>query len=488
MKKIFYNSCLLAMLFLFNTCARNPVTGKRQVVLMSEAQEIAMGQEADPQIVAQYGLYDDKALQAFITEKGKAMAAISHRPNLNYEFKIVDSEILNAFAVPGGYVYFTRGIMAHFNNEAEFAGVLGHEIGHIAYRHTVVQQSKQVFGQLGLIAGLIIKPELGRFAEQASQGLGLLFLKFGRDAERESDQVGVEYSSKINYDAHQMAGFFNTLQRQGEASGAQELPDFLSTHPNPGDRNIATDKLATEWQAKLKLTNPKINRNEYLRRIEGLIYGEDPRQGYLENSVFYHPELKFQFNVPTGWKYQNTPQRVQMAPQDGQALMFLTAGPGKTLQEAGQNVLQQNNLQLVDSRETTVNGLNTLIIVADSKPDPQQQQQQQQAQPIRTISYLIQYGNAIYHILGVSATSTFNNYQGFFTSTMQSFRQLTDAAKINKQPQRVRIKTVAANATLEQALRGFKVPENRIEELSIVNGMQRNAAVTKGMLIKVIEP
>jgi predicted Zn-dependent protease len=488
MKKIFYNSCLLAMLFLFNTCARNPVTGKRQVVLMSEAQEIAMGQEADPQIVAQYGLYDDKALQAFITEKGKAMAAISHRPNLNYEFKIVDSEILNAFAVPGGYVYFTRGIMAHFNNEAEFAGVLGHEIGHIAYRHTVVQQSKQVFGQLGLIAGLIIKPELGRFAEQASQGLGLLFLKFGRDAERESDQVGVEYSSKINYDAHQMAGFFNTLQRQGEASGAQELPDFLSTHPNPGDRNIATDKLATEWQAKLKLTNPKINRNEYLRRIEGLIYGEDPRQGYLENSVFYHPELKFQFNVPTGWKYQNTPQRVQMAPQDGQALMFLTAGPGKTLQEAGQNVLQQNNLQLIDSRETTVNGLNTLIIVADSKPDPQQQQQQQQAQPIRTISYLIQYGNAIYHILGVSATSTFNNYQGFFTSTMQSFRQLTDAAKINKQPQRVRIKTVAANATLEQALRGFKVPENRIEELSIVNGMQRNAAVTKGMLIKVIEP
>jgi predicted Zn-dependent protease len=486
MKKISYNCCLLAMLFLFNTCAKNPVTGKRQVVLMSEAQEIAMGQEADPQIVAQYGLYDDKALQAFITEKGKAMAAISHRPNLNYEFKIVDSEILNAFAVPGGYVYFTRGIMAHFNNEAEFAGVLGHEIGHIAYRHTVVQQSKQVFGQLGLIAGLIIKPELGRFAEQASQGLGLLFLKFGRDAERESDQVGVEYSSKINYDAHQMAGFFNTLQRQGEASGAQELPDFLSTHPNPGDRNIATDKLATEWQAKLKLTNPKINRNEYLRRIEGLIYGEDPRQGYLENSVFYHPELKFQFNVPTGWKYQNTPQRVQMAPQDGQALMFLTAGPGKTLQEAGQNVLQQNNLQLVDSRETTVNGLNTLIIIADSKPDPQPQQQQ--AQPIRTISYLIQYGNAIYHILGVSATSTFNNYQGFFTSTMQSFRQLTDAAKINKLPQRVRIKTVTANSTLEQALRGFKVPESRIEELSIVNGMQRNAAVTKGMIIKVIEP
>lgn len=483
MKQLTYNCCLIASLFLFNTCARNPVTGKRQVVLMSEAQEIAMGQEADPQIVAQYGLYDDKNLQAFITEKGKAMAAISHRPNLNYEFKIVDSEILNAFAVPGGYVYFTRGIMAHFNNEAEFAGVLGHEIGHIAYRHTVVQQSKQLFGQLGLIAGIIIRPELGRFAEQASQGLGLLFLKFGRDAERESDQLGVEYSSKINYDAHQMAGFFNTLQRQGEASGAQELPDFLSTHPNPGDRNVTTNKLATEWQKKLNLTNPQINRNNYLKRIEGLIFGEDPRQGYMENSVFYHPELKFQFNIPQGWKYQNTPQRVQMAPQDGQALMFLTLAPGKTLQEAGQAVLQQNNLQVIDSRETSVNGLNTLILVADSKQDPQQQQQQQ---PIRTISYLIQYGTTIYHILGVSAASTFNNYQGFFTSTMQSFRQLTDVAKLNKKPDRIRIKTVAANGTLDQALRGFRVPESKLEQLSLVNGMKRTDAVTKGMLIKVI--
>ena len=142
MKNYILISFLAASVFAFNNCARNPVTGKRQVVLMSEEQEIAMGKEADPQIVAQFGLYQDQALQAFITEKGKAMAAISHRPNLNYEFKIVDSEVLNAFAVPGGYVYFTRGIMAHFNNEAEFAGVLGHEIGHIAARHSVEQQGQ----------------------------------------------------------------------------------------------------------------------------------------------------------------------------------------------------------------------------------------------------------------------------------------------------------------------------------------------------------
>ena len=156
---------------------------------MSEAQEIAMGKEADPHIVAQYGLYKDDALQAFITQKGKEMAAISHRPNLNYEFKIVDSDVLNAFAVPGGYVYFTRGIMAHFNNEAEFAGVLGHEIGHIAARHSVEQQRNQILGQVGLMAGIILSPQLAQLGEAASQSLGLLFLKFGRDAERESDKL-----------------------------------------------------------------------------------------------------------------------------------------------------------------------------------------------------------------------------------------------------------------------------------------------------------
>ena len=483
MKKII-SFGLLAGIFIINSCAKNPVTGKRQVVLMSEAQEIAMGQEADPQIIAQYGLYEDSTLQRFINEKGKAMAAISHRPNLQYNFRVVDSDILNAFAVPGGYVYFTRGIMAHFNNEAEFAGVLGHEIGHITARHTVVQQSKQVFGQLGLIAGLIIKPELGQFAEQASQGLGLLFLKFGRDAERQSDQLGVEYSSKINYNAHEMAGFFNTLKRQSQSAGAEELPDFLSTHPNPDDRNVSVNKLATEWQQKLNITNPQVNRDTYLRRIEGLVYGEDPRQGYLENSVFYHPEMKFQFNVPQSWKYQNSPQRVQMAPADGQALMYLAGGAANSLQEAGQAFLQQNGLQVLDQKETTINGYRTLMILADSKVDAQQQQQQQ---PLRVQAYFYQFDKELLMMMGVSATQTFAQYQPYFTSTMQSFKKLTDAAKINKKPERVRIKTVAANGTFAQALKYFKVADKRMEEMAILNGMLQTDPVTKGMLIKVIE-
>ncbi|HET9277840.1 MAG TPA: M48 family metalloprotease, partial [Flavitalea sp.] len=334
MKKYFIISSLVVTMCLYNSCATNPVTGKKQVVLMSEAQEIAMGKEADPQIIAQYGLYEDKALQDFITEKGKQMAAISHRPGLDYQFRIVDSDIINAFAVPGGYVYFTRGIMAHFNNEAEFAGVLGHEIGHIAARHSVEQQRNSILGQIGILAGVVIAPDLAQFAETASQGLGILLLKFSRDAERESDRLGVEYSSKIGYDAKEMAGFFQTLERKSTDGGQQELPGFLSTHPNPGDRFVTVGKLATEWKQKLNLTNAQVNRNSYLKKIEGLIYGEDPKQGYLENNVFYHPVLKFQFAVPAGWSFQNSPTQVQLAPKDGKAFMILTLAKGNSLQEA----------------------------------------------------------------------------------------------------------------------------------------------------------
>jgi predicted Zn-dependent protease len=478
MKGYIVTPCLVGIMFLMNTCAVNPVTGKRQVVLMSEAQEVAMGQEADPQIIAQYGLYEDKELQNFINQKGQAMAAVSHRPNLDYKFRIVDSDVINAFAVPGGYVYFTRGIMAHFNNEAQFAGVLGHEIGHITARHSVIQQRNALLGQVGLIAGMVISPEFGQFAQQASQGLGLLFLKFGRDDERQSDELGVEYSTKIGYDAQHMADFFTTLERSSARSGAEELPDFLSSHPNPGSRNASVNNLAAEWKKKLNVTNLQENRNDYLRRIDGIIYGEDPKQGFVENSAFYHPVLKFQFQIPTGWAHQNSPQTFQMAPRDGNAMMMLTMAPGKTLQEAASAVLQQNNLTAVESRETTVNGLRAIVMIAD---------QRQEQGSLRTLSYLIQYGDAIYLMLGVSSLANFNTYSQYFSNSMQSFRQLTDQAKINKKPERVRIKTVKQAGTVDQALRSLNVPSNRLEELAILNGMKLSDRVSTGTLIKVIE-
>ena len=484
MKKQLILICLSASLLISNSCAVNPVTGKKQIVLMSESQEIAMGAAADPEIVAQYGRYEDKILQDFITQKGNEMAAISHRPDLKYEFKIVDSEVLNAFAVPGGYVYFTRGIMAHFNNEAEFAGVLGHEIGHITARHSVSQQSKAILGQVGLIGSMILVPQVAEFAEPLSEGLGLLFLKFGRDAERQSDELGVEYSSKIGYDAKEMAGFFNTLERQSSGSESAELPDFLSTHPNPGDRNIAVSKLSDEWKKKLNLLDPKVSRESYLKKIEGLIYGEDPKQGFLENDVFYHPVLKFQLNTPKGWNYQNKPQELEFAPKDGKAILIMTLIPGKSLEEAASNVVEKNNLQVLESNQITVNGLNALSILADVKVE--QKKQQQQAPTVRTLSYLIQYNDNIYHILGASSVTDFNSYSENFLQTMKNFKELKDASKLNKQPERIRIKPVKQSGTLKQALNSYNMPEKKQEEISLLNGMLLTDKVLAGSLIKIL--
>ncbi|MFC4874690.1 M48 family metalloprotease [Negadavirga shengliensis] len=470
-------SIFFAFLFLWG-CARNPVTGRKQLVLMSEAQEINMGKQADPEIVAFFGLYEDPELQKFITEKGLEMAAISHRPKLAYEFKIVDSPVINAFAVPGGFVYFTRGIMAHFNNEAEFAGVLGHEIGHITARHSVIQQRNALLGQIGIIAGIVLVPELSEFVEPLSQGMQLAFLSFGREAERQSDRLGVEYSSKIRYDAKEMAGFFKTLERQQARAGGSPVPEFLSTHPSPADRNVAVAQLAEEWQQKLNLSNAEINRESYLRRIDGLIYGEDPKQGFVERGTFYHPVLKFEFPTPDAWNLQNTPQQVQMAPKNGEAVMMLSLTKGNSLKEAANNILEQYNLELVESQQETIHGLSALRTVADQK---------QENATVRVLSYLIQFENNIYSFMGISDVRNFSKYQPAFLSTMRNFKELKDPKKLNRQPEVVRVKTIDKPMTLQAALTGFNMPEERLEELAILNGMDLDAPLTKGMLIKVVE-
>ncbi len=482
MKILLTSISILFTFSLFNSCAVNPVTGKKQLSFTSEAQEIQMGKDADPQIMAEYGLYENKELQNFISAKGKQMGAISDRPNLTYHFKIVDSEVVNAFAVPGGYVYFTRGIMAHFNNEAEFAGVLGHEIGHIAAKHSVSQQAKSTLGQIGLLAGMVLSPTVAQYGQELSQGLGVLFLKFGRDAERQSDELGVKYSSKIGYDAHQMAGFFGTLQNLSEDSG-NSLPSFLSTHPNPGDRMATVEQLATQTQKRLNLKNPVVNRNSYLKMIDGLVYGKDPKQGFVEDNIFYHPVLKFQFPIPNGWKTNNSPQVFQMADPQGKAIMNFTLAPGKNLQEAASTTIQKYGLTVVQSDQTTINGLNTIRVIADQAGN-----QQQQSPALRTLSYFIADGDRIYHMIGITALATFDNYDNLFSSTMSGFKRLTDAEKINRKPDRIKIITTTSNTNLDELLRIRKeTSAQRKRETAVLNGMTLTQSIPRGTMIKVID-
>jgi predicted Zn-dependent protease len=461
------------------SCATNPVTGKKEFMLLSKEQEVQMGISYDPQVVASYGLYEDDKIQQFITTQGRLMARISHRPDLPYEFKVLDSPVVNAFAVPGGFVYFTRGIMAHFNNEAEFAGVLGHEIGHVTARHSARQYSRQMLGQVGLIAGIIVSPKFAEFADVASQGLGLLFLKYGRDAETESDRLGVEYSTKIGYDAREMADFFKMLKRLTDQSGGR-LPTFMSTHPDPANRYENTKALAQKWQQRSSGRNLKVGRDSYLNMIDGLLYGEDPRQGYVERNTFYHPDLKFQYPIPNGWRTVNTPSQVQMAPEDGNALMVLSLSPKNNLTQAEQAYMETHQFEVTSRNNRQVNGLNARVVQG-------RQVDEQNQQVINILLYFMEYEGRVYQLLGMAYQQQYGNYESSFLRTMNGFDRLTDASKINVQPERIKIVKAPRTTNLRSLLTSNGIPNDRLEEFAILNGMELNTQVESGTLFKVVD-
>lgn len=447
---------------------------------MSQDKEIALGQQSHPSVVSSMGLYDDKKLQSFISEKGLAMAKISHRPDLPYQFFIVDSPVVNAFAVPGGYVYFTRGIMAHFNNEAEFAGVLGHEIGHITARHSARQQTSQILGQVGLMAGMVLSEQFRQMSDIAQQGLGTLLLSYSRAHETESDKIGVDYSSKIGYDARQMADFFGTLKRLSDKSG-QSIPTFQSTHPDPGDRQNKVNELAQKYQAAHQ-GNYAVNGESYLKLIDGIVYGEDPKQGFVENSVFYHPELKFQLPVPSGWQYENSPLQFQMAAKDGKSMILFTLADGKNLQVATDSTIKKYGLKVLENNKTTINGNQAVVLVSQ-----QQAEGQTDASKIVQLgTWLIQYGGNIYAIHGMSYASEFAAKLPEFKNVAQGFKALTDPDKLNRKPERIAVKTASRNASFKDIMKDFKMADNRIEELGILNQMKADDQVAKGALVKTI--
>jgi predicted Zn-dependent protease len=470
---------------LFVSCAVNPVSGKKQMVLMSEADEIALGAQSDPQIIAQYGLYPDSSIQRFIREKGLAMARISHRPNLDWQFRVLDSDVINAFAVPGGYVYFTRGILAHMNNEAQFAGVLGHEIGHVTARHSVSQQTKGLLTQLGLMAAIIASPEVAQFANELSQGAQLLTLKFGRDDETQSDELGVAYSSKVGYDAREMAKFFLTLERSAPKEAAA-LPEFMSTHPDPGNRYEKVTQLAIKNQKANNLTNPIVGQANYFNQIAGLVHGEDPRQGYVENGIFYHPGLKFQFNTPNGWQYQNSPSHVMFAPKEGDGMAYLTLAKGNNAQEAAQAFQQQHKIQITDNKNTTINGLQASLIMGDQVQEANPQTGAQAA-TVRLVAAFIQHNGLVYELIGVGNPASFQKHFQSFQNLYSSFKTLTDPAKLNIKPERIAFVTVPKAITFSQFLTNQNIPQNRFNEYSLLNGYLLTDQVPAGQKIKILK-
>jgi len=472
-------SLIVLLVFWIASCAINPVTGQRELMLLDDQEEIELGRQANTQIVQEFGIYDDPGLSSYVNDFCQKLAKISHRPELSYECKVMDSPVVNAFAVPGGYIYFTRGILAYLNNEAEMITVMGHELGHITARHSAQQYSKAQLAQVGLGVGMIFLDYLPAIAGDVAQlGVQMLFLKFSRDNERQSDDLGVEYASKMGYDAKQMANFFDTLDRMRPSSEGSPLPDWFSTHPNPAERNETVSLRAREWQEKLGLRSPKINRDVYLKRIEGLVFGENPRQGFVENNIFYHPDLRFQFPVPQGWVLQNTPAFIRVVSPNKDALIIFTISPEGPPEQAALQFAQKNKVEVIETSPTKVNGLPAHRLISEVRS----------SQGVLTIkSYFIEKEGKVYMFHGFTSPVRFDQYSSTFGSTMEQFRELTDPKRLEVKPFRVRILSAPRAGSVRGALLALNVPENDLEKIALLNGKTLDDTIAAGTLMKIIK-
>jgi predicted Zn-dependent protease len=452
-------------------CAVNPATGERQLSLVGEGQEIQMGREADVEISASLGLMDDEGWQTYVQSLGDRMALASERPNLPWTFRVVDDHIVNAFALPGGFIYITRGILTHFSSEAELMGVLGHEIGHVTARHSVNQMSRAQLAQLGLGVGSILAPDLAPLAQAAGAGLGLLFLRYGRDDERQADDLGLRYMTREGYDPLEMAATFEML---ADASGAREeggrVPAFLSTHPDPLERR---DRIIARVEAG-QVSGTRVERESYLRRLEGMPFGEDPRQGYFEENAFFHPELAFRLDFPVGWQTLNGRDAVQGVSAEEDALLVLTLDDASTPGAARDAFLGEEGIQGGNLSSQAVNGLPAAR--ADFLATTEQG-------TLAGAVVFILHAGSVYRILGYAPEARWSARSSAVRGALGSFRRVTDPAVLNRQADEIELVRTTAGMTVEEFHRRYP-SEVPIETVATINHLELGETIPSGTLVK----
>ncbi|HYX90630.1 MAG TPA: M48 family metalloprotease [Myxococcaceae bacterium] len=455
-------------------CVKNPATGERQLSLISEQQEIALGQQAREEAVQSLGLYDSKGIQEYVSAIGKKLAASSERPNLPWSFQVIDDASVNAFALPGGPIFVTRGILTHLNSEAELAAVVGHEIGHVTARHSVNMISKQQLAQLGLGVGSLFLPQnLRGLGQLAGAGLGLLFLKYGREAESQADELGFRYALKDGYDVRATRNLFVTLERVGAGQGQGRLPEWLSTHPNPENRLKATD----ERLAKLKqvdFSKLQTNRDGYLDTLQHVVFGENPRNGFFRGNTFLHPELRFQFTFPSGWKAANQPGAVTgVGPRQDAAIQLAAAG-NLSPEQAAQKFYAMPGVRRGDAQLGAINSLPAVAGYFTA--------QTEQGVLAGIVSF-ISYGGKTFQVVAYTPAERLSAHDAEFRRAIGTFGPLTDPAALGVQPARLEIVKLPREMSLAEANAQFPstVP---IETVALINGAMAQTRLPAGIRFK----
>ena len=455
-------------------CSTNPATGQKELNLVSESQEIAVGMQAAQQTKAQIGPYQDSTWQSYVSALGVQLAARSERPQLPWAFTVVDDPTVNAFALPGGFIFVTRGILTHMNSEAELAGVLGHEIGHVTARHSATQMSRAQLAQLGLGLGTVLRPDMAQYMGVLSTGLQLLFLKYTRDDETQADMLGFRYSLRGGYDPHAMLDLFSMLQGVEAASGQERLPTWATTHPFPENRLAHTEQMLDS--AKVNYSALTWDREQYLRQLEGMVYGDDPRQGYFDGQAFYHPELKFQVVFPAGWRTNNGFSAVTgLAEKQDGLLQLELAGP-EAIATQLQTFLAQDSVTSGATSRAPINGLPAATAQFTARLNQG---------AVQGYIAFITYGGRNYRLMTLATAAQAAAYDPAMLAWIRSFRPLTDPARINVKPARIHLVKLPRAMSLT-TFNGSYPSVVPIEQVALLNGVSSGEALPTGRLVKQV--
>jgi predicted Zn-dependent protease len=468
-------------------CATNPVTGKSDVVTMTAADEAELGRKMHPQVLQQYGRYEDEALQAYVNEIGQRIAASSHRPDLQYTFTVLDSEEVNAFALPG-YVYITRGIMAYLNSEAELAAVLGHEVGHITARHSVRRQAGATATGVGatLVGILTGSGDLAGLANMAGTAL---VLGYGRDMELEADQVGAEYLNRLGYSPEAMIDVVRLLKNQEllelqlarqEGREPRVYHGVFSSHPDNDTR--LKEVVAAAHQVPGAGQRRPDGRDAYLQRIVGLPVGPSREQGVVRGSRFYHATLGITLAFPTGWTVQNLPTKVVAFTPQKDAFLQLTAAPPPP--GAGPRDVLAGSLKgvpLSAAEPLTVNGLQGYTAVARDIGLPWGNRG-----PAR--SAVVYFNGLAYVFTGASRlNAAFAASDPLFMSSIKTFRRLRDNELQLAEPNRIKLVRARTDTRIEKLAASSPIEKYPAERLRLLNDLYPNKEPAPGQWLKVVE-
>ena len=457
-------------------CATNPVTGKREISLMSEAEEIAYGQQADPEIRREMGVYEDAALQRYVAEIGDRLAQLSHRPKLPWTFTVVDHPAVNAFALPGGYIYITRGILPYLDDEAELAGVLGHEIAHVTARHAAQQSTRAGLGGIGLAVLGVFVPATQPFSELTSAALSLAFLKYGRDDERESDRLGMEYAARGGWDPAGVPNFLETLARLSALS-ERGVPNWLSTHPEPAERVVEARPLVATF-ASASATERR--RDQYLERIDGITVGDKREDGIVRGSRFLHPLLRLAIDFPEGWEVINTEQQVAAQEPGQQHYMFLQhvdRPAGRTLDEIATRAMADARFRSLGGQLTTLNGADAYVGLYQGSLNGIGQ--------VRLRAAHIQNGRQVLMLAGFAPESEFSRVEREITAAINSYRPLSQREADEIRPNRLAYYVVRSGDSWQSiAARNGHIA--RANDLAIMNHSDVSRQPRPGERIKIV--